>query len=122
VSAGQRFYVTEHADPYFLSFYDVYPTRPVVEPRDTSFFTPNRDFTILIVTGSCSHCNLDGVNLAAHNLAGANLSGASLKNATLSFAYMPDANLAGADLTGAHLNNVDFYQVAKRPSLNGATL
>ena len=57
------------------------------------------------------------------NLSGANLSGgAKLQGATLSFAYMPDANLAGADLTGAHLNNVDFYQVTKRPSLKGATL
>ena len=110
-----------------------------VEPQDTAFFKVNRtDFTILIVTGSCRHCNLAGANLAGYNLAGADLTGANLaranlsgvnltgsaklQSATLSLAYMPDADLTGADLTGADLNSVDFYQVAKRPSLKGATL
>jgi uncharacterized protein YjbI with pentapeptide repeats len=141
LSGGEAFYITENAE-HVLSSYDGDPTRPIVEPRDTSFFTPSRDFTILFATGNCSACNLDEANLASHNLAFANLSGASLQkanlaganlrraslpnaklqNATLSFAYMPDADLTGADLTGAHLNNVDFYQVEKRPSLKGATL
>jgi uncharacterized protein YjbI with pentapeptide repeats len=125
--SGAASYIIENGSR-FLSLYDGDPTRPVVELQDTALFTVHHDRTILIVTGNCSHCNLKGAQLDDYNLAGANLSGAdlsggaSLKGATLSFAYMPDADLTGADLTGAHLNNVDFYQVAKRPSLNGATL
>jgi len=125
--SGAASYIFEN-QASFLSLYDGDSTRPVAEPPDTAFFTVQHDQTILIVTGNCSHCNLKGAQLDNYNFAGANLSGAdlsggaSLKGAILSFAYMPDANLAGADLTGAHLNNVDFYQVAKRPSLNGATL
>ena len=127
---GTASYIIENRGQ-FLSLYDGYDgdsPRPVVELQDTALFTVHHDRTILIVTGSCSHCNLKGAQLDNYNLAGANLSGAdlsggaSLKGAVLSFAYMPDADLTGADLTGAHLNDVDFYQVAKRPSLNGATL
>jgi uncharacterized protein YjbI with pentapeptide repeats len=124
--SGAASYIVEN-QASFLSLYDGDSTRPPAELPDTAFFTVQHDRTILIVTGSCSHCNLKGAQLANYNLAGANLSGADLsgahlEGAVLSFAYMPDANLAGADLTGAHLNNVDFYQVSKRPSLNGATL
>lgn len=124
--SGAASYIVEN-QASFLSLYDGDSTRPVAELPDTAFFTVHHDKTILIVTGNCSHCNLNGAQLQGYNLAGANLSGADLsgahlEGAILSFAYMPDANLAGADLTGAHLNNVDFYQVAKRPSLNGATL
>jgi hypothetical protein len=125
--SGAATYIVENAGS-FLALYDGDSTRPAAELPDTAFFTVQHDRTILIVTGSCSHCNLKGAQLDDYNLAGANLSGAdlsggaSLKGATLSFAYMPDADLTGADLTGAHLNNVDFYQVAKRPSLKGATL
>ena len=125
--SGAASYIIENRGQ-FLSLYDGDPTRPAVELQDTALFTVHHDRTILIVTGNCSHCNLKGAQLDNYNLTGANLSGAdlsggaSLQGAVLSFAYMPDANLAGADLTGAHLNNVDFYQVTKRPSLNGATL
>ena len=127
LSAAPLSYIIE-TELRFLSFYDVSPTRPVIARQGTAFFTPNHYSTILIATGSCSHCNLRGAQLQGYNFAGANLNGADLsggaklQGATLSFAYMPDADLTGADLTGAHLNDVDFYQVTKRPSLNGATL
>jgi uncharacterized protein YjbI with pentapeptide repeats len=69
--------------------------------------------SVLLATGSCQQCQLNGVDLSGSNLQSATLDGASLQGANLTQtlfnkASLQHVNLSGAKLYGAQLNNTNL--------------
>ncbi len=70
--------------------------------------TPKENLQQLIISRTCSGCNLSGLNLNKLDLSGVDLEGANLTNCKLYLTNLSGANLKNAKLNGAQFGGADL--------------